>query len=63
MIPLSLVIKIHELAIAKHGGLNGIRDENGLISAIERPYSGFGDTEFYISPEEKAAFLKLIKRL
>ncbi len=55
MIPVSLVIKIHELAIAKHGGLNGVRDENALFSAIERPFSGFGDTEFYPSPEEKAA--------
>jgi death on curing protein len=55
MIPISLVIKIHKLAIAKHGGLDGVRDENGLLSAIERPFSGFGDTEFYRSPEEKAA--------
>ena len=55
MIPISLVIKIHDLAIVKHGGLNGVRDESGLMSAIERPFSGFGDTEFYPSPEEKAA--------
>lgn len=25
-----------------------------LKSAIERPFSGFGETEFYPSPEEKA---------
>jgi len=31
-----------------------VRDENGLKSALERPFSGFGETEFYPSPEEKA---------
>ncbi|RZS96046.1 type II toxin-antitoxin system death-on-curing family toxin [Cecembia calidifontis] len=48
------VIEIHQILITKFGGLQGVRDENGLKSAIERPFSGIGETEFYPSPEEKA---------
>ena len=48
------VLEIHHILIKKFGGSQGVRKENGLKSALERPFSGFGDIEFYPSPEEKA---------
>lgn len=54
MIELQEVIEIHQVLIQKFGGLEGIRDEGLLKSAIERPFSGFGEIEFYPTPEEKA---------
>jgi len=55
MIDYQEVLDIHEILIKEFGGSDGVRDENGLKSALERPFSGFGDTEFYPSPEEKAS--------
>jgi death-on-curing protein len=49
------VIKIHQILIKRYGGTQGIRDLTLLESAIERPYSGMENNEFYPSPEEKAA--------
>jgi death on curing protein len=34
-----------------------LRDKGGLEAALERPFSGFGDFEFYSLPEQKAAAL------
>ena len=55
MISLDLVLKLHDKLITRYGGSNGVRDEGALLSAIGRPYSGFGDTEFYPTAEEKGA--------
>lgn len=55
MIKLEDVLIIHSLLLAKFGGLKGIRDLNMLKSAIQRPYAGIGENEFYSSPEEKSA--------
>ncbi len=49
------VLGIHQILIQKFGGSQGVRDENALKSALERPFSGFGEIEFYSSPEEKAS--------
>jgi death-on-curing protein len=54
MIEYQEVLEIHQVLIREFGGSHGIRDENGLKSALERPFSGFGETEFYPTPEEKA---------
>lgn len=54
MIDYQEVLEIHSVLIKEFGGLSGVRDENGLKSALERPFSGFGEKEFYPSPEEKA---------
>jgi len=54
MIDYQEVLGIHQVLIREFGGSQGVRDENGLKSALERPFSGFGETEFYPSPEEKA---------
>ena len=55
MIKLQEVLEIHKVLIQKFGGSQGLRDEGALISALQRPFSGFGETEFYPSVEEKAA--------
>lgn len=54
MIDLQEVFEIHQTLIQEFGGSQGVRDEGLLKSAIERPFSGFGETEFYPTPEEKA---------
>lgn len=48
------VLEIHQVLIQEFGGSYGVRDENALKSALERPFSGFGETAFYPSAEEKA---------
>ena len=55
MIDLQDVLEIHQILIEQFGGSQGVRDSGLLQSAIERPFSGFGETEFYKTPEEKAA--------
>ena len=47
--------KIHQILIKRFGGIHGIRDLALLESALERPYAGLGDQEFYPTPQEKAA--------
>jgi len=54
MINYNEVLEIHRVLINEFGGLHGLRDENALKSAIERPFGGYGSNEFYPSPEEKA---------
>ena len=49
MIDYQEVLAIHQVLIKEFGGLQGVRDENALKSALERPFSGFGETEFYLS--------------
>jgi len=55
MISLKEVIVIHQMAIEKFGGGDGIRDVNLLESAIQRPYSTFDQQELYPTPIEKSA--------
>ena len=55
MIALQEVIDIHHALIQHFGGMQGIRDEGLLLSAIDRPFSGFGIMAFYPSAEEKAS--------
>lgn len=55
MIRLEDVLEIHQALVGKFGGINGVRDQKGMESAIERPFGGFGNTAFYPSAEEKAA--------
>lgn len=54
MIDYQDALEIHKILINEFGGTQGVRDEQGLKSALERPFSGFGKTEFYQSPEDKA---------
>ena len=55
MIDLQEVFEIHQVLIGEFGGSQGVRDIGLLKSALERPFSGFGTTEFYKTPEEKAS--------
>lgn len=55
MISKQEIIRIHQILIRRYGGIQGIRDLSMLESALERPYSGIEDQEFYPGPEEKAA--------
>ena len=54
MIELKEILEIHQVLIQKFGGLRGTSDEGLLESAIEWPFAGFGQLEFYPTPEEKA---------
>lgn len=49
------IILIHNEVIKRHGGLNGVRDEGALESAITRPYQTFGGEDLYKTCFEKAA--------
>ena len=55
MIDLQEVFEIHQILIDEFGGSQGVRDMGLLQSALERPFGGFGTTEFYKTPEEKAS--------
>ena len=35
------VLSIHKILVDKFGGIQGIRDENGLESALARPFATF----------------------
>ena len=51
------VLWLHQLIAEETGGSIGVRDEGLLNSALAGAFSGFGDTEFYPSKEEKGARL------
>jgi len=57
MISFDMAIQTHEILIQNFGGSSGVRDIGLLKSAIERPFSGFGNEEFYPTVEEKSAAL------
>lgn len=51
------VLKIHSSLIQKTGGLDGIRDENLLDSALKSPFQTFDGNELYPSLIDKASQL------
>ena len=51
------VIKLHSALIAKTGGMDGIRDENLLDSALKSPFQTFGGNELYPDIFDKASQL------
>ncbi len=51
------IISLHSMAINKTGGLDGIRDEGLLESAINSPFQSFGGVELFPHIESKAAHL------
>ncbi len=54
MISVKQALSIHKIVIEKFGGSQGIRDINGLESALARPFQTFRGEELYSSIEEKA---------
>ena len=51
------ILRLHKNLIDKFGGINGIRDENLLDSAIFSPFQTFGGQDLYPTLVEKAARL------
>ena len=51
------ILKLHGDLIKIFGGIDGIRDENLLDSAIETPFQTFGGQDLYPTLIEKAARL------
>ena len=51
------IIILHTHLIKETGGIDGIRDESLLESAIAAPFQTFGDQELYPSVQQKAARL------
>jgi death-on-curing protein len=47
----------HTVSIEQYGGSEGVRDEEGLLAAIERPWQASFGQEHIPSPFEKAASL------
>lgn len=50
-----VVLRIHSAAIARFGGLDGVRDEGLLESALAQPFQTFGGEELYPTLAQKAA--------
>lgn len=55
MIDLKQALSIHQILIEKFGGTDGIKDQGGLESALNRPYATFDQKELYPTPVDKAA--------
>jgi death-on-curing protein len=55
MISVEQALIIHKQVIEKYGGAIGLRDSDGLKSALARPFQTFDKKELYTSAFEKAA--------
>ena len=51
------VIKLHSSLIAKTGGMDGVRNENLLDSALKSPFQTFDGNELYSDIYDKASKL------
>lgn len=51
------IIYLHSMTVKKTGGLDGIRDEGLLDSALNSPFQCFSGEELYPSIQSKAARL------
>lgn len=49
------VLLLHKIIAESTGGSAGVRDEALLESTLESAFSGYGDSEFYPTKEEKGA--------
>lgn len=47
MISIQEALKIHDILIDRFGGATGIRDENLLESALNRPFQTYDALELY----------------
>lgn len=53
----SQVIQIHSILIQETGGIDGIRDEGLLDSALNSPFQSFGGEDIYKTIQSKASRL------
>lgn len=51
------ILKIHSEMIKASGGIQGIRDNTLLDSALQAPFQTFGQTDLYSTVQEKAVRL------
>ena len=51
------VIKLHSTLISKTGGIDGVRDDNLLDSALKTPFQTFGGKDLYPEILDKASQL------
>ena len=51
------IIRLHTSLIAETGGLDGVRDDNLLDSAVESPFQSFDGIDLYPSIQQKGARL------
>lgn len=51
------IIETHSLLIQKTGGIDGLRDEGLLESALNAPFQTFGEEDLYPTLQAKAAQL------
>ena len=51
------IIMLHEQLIERYGGIQGVRDEGLLDSAINAPFQSFGGQDFFPTVAEKAVRL------
>ena len=57
MILLEEVLSIHKILVQQFGGIQGVRDQAALESALARPFATFDGVDLYPSPQAKAAAL------
>ncbi|UOB16348.1 type II toxin-antitoxin system death-on-curing family toxin [Abyssalbus ytuae] len=55
MISAKLALELNEIIIKFSGGTSGIRDENLLLSALNRPFQTFDGNDLYPSAIDKSA--------
>jgi len=55
MFDIKSVLSLHDRVLAQYGGASGIRDNNLLDSALNRPFQTFGGEDLYPTVYEKAA--------
>lgn len=51
------IIALHSQLISETGGIDGVRDEGLLSSALHAPFQSFGGTDIYPSIQQKATRL------
>ena len=51
------ILMLHQELIQETGGMDGLRDEGLLDSALNAPFQSFGDTDTFPSLQQKAARL------
>lgn len=51
------ILLLHHALIEETGGLDGLRDEGLLESALDAPFQSFGETDVYPSIQQKGARL------
>lgn len=57
MIEIKKVLEFHSIQIKNYGGSDGIRDENLLDSAINRPFTTFDGNDLYPTAIDKSSAL------